>query len=143
MSVRTDPSMTGSSAPPAAYEDETRGYGWVIFSGTMLAILGTVNIIAGIGAIDDSKFYVHGAKYVFGDLNTWGWIVLITGSAQLLTAFGVWARSNVATWAGVLFAGLNSIVALMNLPSFPLFGLCLLALDVCVIYGLAVHGGRD
>src|SRR5205085_10919681 len=108
MSVRTDPSMTGSSAPPAAYEDETRGYGWVIFSGTMLAILGTVNIIAGIGAIDDSKFYVHGAKYVFGDLNTWGWIVLITGSAQLLTAFGVWARSNVATWAGVLFAGLNS-----------------------------------
>jgi hypothetical protein len=141
MSVQSDPNVAARTRP-AAYEEEDRGYGWLIFSGTMLAILGTLNVIGGIAAIDDSKFYVHNVEYVFGSLNTWGWIVLLTGAAQLLTAFGVWARSSLAAWIGIFFAGLNAMAQLLSIPQFPFYCVSLFAIDVMVIYGLAVHGGR-
>jgi hypothetical protein len=141
MSVQADPNVA-TSPRPAAYEDEARGVGWLIFAGTMLAIVGTLNVIGGIAAVDNSKFYVHGAKYVFGDLNTWGWIVLCIGAVQVLTAFGVWARSTVAAWVGIGFASLNAIAQLLNIPARTFYSLSLFAVDLLVIYALAVHGGR-
>lgn len=118
------------------------GYGWVVFAGTMLMLIGILNVIYGIAAIDDSTFFVNDAKYVISDLNTWGWVVLITGAAQVLTAFGVWARNTLATWAGIAFACLNAIGVLLMLPAFPLLSLSLFAVDVLIVYGLAVHGGH-
>jgi hypothetical protein len=125
----------------AGYEVAT-GYGWVVFAGTMLLIVGTLNVIYGIAAIDDANFFINGAKYVISDLNTWGWVVLLTGAAQILTAFGVWARSTFATWLGIAFACMNAIGVLLMLPAYPLLSLSLFAVDVLIVYGLAVHGGH-
>jgi hypothetical protein len=134
----------GGTSRPAAYDDTTRhGVGWAIFAGTMLAIVGTLNVIGGIGAIDDSKFYHRGVEYVFGDLKTWGWIVLLTGAAQLLTAFGIWAQSRLAAWIGIGFASLNAMAQLLNIASYPLYSVSLFAIDILIIYGLAVHVARD
>jgi hypothetical protein len=125
----------------SGYEEGT-GYGWVIFAGMMLMIVGVLNIIYGIAAIDNSKFFVNGAKYVISELNTWGWVVLITGGLQVLAALGVWARNTFATWAGIAFAGLNAIGVLLMLPAYPFLSVSLFAVDMLVIYGLAVHGGH-
>jgi len=45
MSVQTTP--TTRSGADAAYDtyDDDRGYGWVVFSGVLLLILGTFNFI--------------------------------------------------------------------------------------------------
>lgn len=130
-------------APAANRAAATReGHGWVVFAGSMLLILATLNVIYGIGAIDDSSFYVNDARYVLSDLNTWGWIVLLTGCAQMLCAFGVWARNTIATLAGIAFAGVNAIVQLLMLPAYPLLAVALFAVNIVVIYGLAVHGGH-
>ncbi len=144
----SSPTYATGDGPPAArsgadyrYEAES-GYGWVVFAGTMLMLVGILNVIYGIAAIDNSKFFVNGAKYVISDLNTWGWVVLITGALQVLAALGVWARNTVATWAGVAFAGLNAIGVLLMLPAYPFLSLSLFAVDLLVIYGLAVHGGH-
>lgn len=120
----------------------SEGSGWVVFAGSMLLIVATLNIIYGIGAIDNSTFFVNDANYVFSDLNTWGWIVLITGCAQMLTAFGIWARNNIATWLGIAFAGLNAIVQLLMIPAYPFLSIALFGVNILVIYGLAVHGGH-
>ncbi len=134
---------TGSQpADSASYAAEDTGYGWVVFAGTMLAIVGILNVIYGIAAIDNSTFFVNDAKYVISDLNTWGWVVLITGAAQLLTAFGVWARNTFATWLGIAFASLNAIGMLLMLPAYPFLSISLFAVDVLIVYGLAVHGGH-
>ncbi|MDO8185622.1 hypothetical protein Q5424_02115 [Conexibacter sp. JD483] len=108
----------------------------------MLMVVAVLNIIYGIGAISDSTFFVGDAKYIFSDLNTWGWIVTLTGAVQMLVAFGVWARNTLATWAGVAFAGLNAIAQLLMIPAYPFLSLALFSLDVMIIYGLAVHGGH-
>jgi hypothetical protein len=134
----------GPRTPPnpalAAHEEHHRN-GWVTFAGAMLAIVGTLNFIAGIAAIDDSTFFVNNANYLFADLNTWGSIALVFGVVQMLTAFGVWAGSRGAAWLGIGLAGLNSVAQLLALPSYPLFGLALFSLDILVIYGLATYVG--
>jgi hypothetical protein len=138
------PAYTTGAGPTRADADVSysTGYGWVVFAGTMLALVGILNIIYGIAAIDDSTFFVNDAKYVISDLNTWGWVVLLTGAAQLLTGFGVWARNTFATWLGIAFACLNAIGVLLMLPAYPLLSLSLFAVDVLIVYGLAVHGGH-
>jgi len=138
----SDGPSTARSGAGDSYEPQSDGYGWVIFAGTMLMLVGILNVIYGIAAIDNSKFFVNGAKYVISDLNTWGWVVLITGALQVLAALGVWARNTLATWAGVFFAGLNAIGVLLMLPAYPFLSLSLFAVDLLVIYGLAVHGGH-
>ena len=69
----TDPGRTRAEArqyAPAGYPD--RGAGWVLFAGTVLAVLATLNLIEGIAAVSNSKFYVGNAEFVFTDLKTWG-----------------------------------------------------------------------
>jgi hypothetical protein len=125
------------------YADDTSGYGWVAFAGTMLAMVGTLNVIDGIAAISNSTFYTENARYVIGDLNTFGWIVLILGSAQVLAAFGIWAKTPGVRWFGVAVAGINAIAQLLFIPAYPFWSLTLFTLDILVIYGLVAHGKRS
>jgi hypothetical protein len=37
-------------------QDDDRGYGWVVFAGVLLLVLGTLNFIKGLAAIDNSHF---------------------------------------------------------------------------------------
>jgi hypothetical protein len=108
----------------------------------MLMLVGILNVVYGIAAIDNSKFFVNGAKYVVSSLNTWGWVVLITGALQILSAVGVWMRNTFATWLGIAFACLNGLGVLLMLPAYPLLSISLFAVDVLIVYGLAVHGGH-
>jgi hypothetical protein len=53
----------------------------------------------GIAAIDNAHFYVANARYVFGDLNTWGWFLLALGVAQGFAERGelkLYARAGLA-----------------------------------------------
>jgi hypothetical protein len=138
---------TSRGAPERAYRDTYaeggRGDGWLIFAGTMLAIVSVMNVIGGIAAIDDSKVYIGHAQYTFGDLHTWGWILLVTGVVQGLAAFGVWVRNQVARWLGVGFAALNMLAQFLFLPAFPLWCVSMIAVNTLVIYGLAAYGGKD
>ena len=116
--------------------------GWVTFAGVMLSIVGIVNIIYGIAAIDNANFYVNDARYVFSDLNTWGWVIAIIGAVQFCAAFSIFGGTSWGRWVGVLAAGLNAIAQLMFLPSYPFLSLALFAVDIVVIHALITHGGR-
>ncbi len=139
-----DPPTVSSSAARSGveYVGEDRGYGWVMFAGIMIMIAGTLNVIYGIAAIGNAHFYVANARYVFGDLNTWGWVVVIIGAVQCCAALGIWAKAGWARWLGVVVASLNALVQLMFLPSYPLLSLALFAMDLLIVFGLVAYGGR-
>src|SRR5688500_14968647 len=82
------PRFTARAADDPTY-DVDPGKGWVLFAGIMLGVVGVLNLIYGIGAISDSRFYVRDVAYVLGDLNTWGWFLTIIGAAQLVASVGV------------------------------------------------------
>jgi hypothetical protein len=116
--------------------------GWVTFAGIMLSIVGALNCVYGIAAIDNANFYVDNAHYAISGLNTWGWVLLILGALQLGAAISILGGTSWGRWVGVLTAGLNSIAQLMFLPASPLLALALFSVDIVVIYGLIAYGGR-
>jgi hypothetical protein len=125
---------------PSGYEG-VRGGGWILFAASMLGLAGSWNTIQGILAIADSRVFVGEQKFVFSDLQTWGWIVLVLGVLQLLAAFGIVGGSEAATWFGIGVAAVNAIGQLFFLPAFPFWALTMFAVDVLIIYALAVYGG--
>jgi hypothetical protein len=131
-----------TDAPVSDYYEAQDGRGWVAFAGVMLLIVGVMNVIYGIAAIDNSSFYIRDARYVVSDLNTLGWIVLVVGTVQFCAAFGIWRGGQIGRWVGVISAGGNAVLQLLFIASYPLLSLALVAIDVLVIYGLVAYGGR-
>jgi hypothetical protein len=142
MSVGTAGQATGASAGHAAYEDDDRGYGWVVFAGVLLLMLGTLNFIEGLAAINKAHFFVNGAHYITGSLNTWGWVVLCIGVAEWAIGLGVFVKNQFARWAGVFILGLNAIVQLLFIQAYPFWSLSIFTLDILAIYGLIAYGKR-
>lgn len=120
-----------------------RGQGWVLFAGIMLMILGFLNFVYGIAAIDGSSFFTDQGRYViFTDLNTWGWILLIVGVLQLIGAFSVWSRNVYGRIIGVATASVSALSILFTVNAFPFAAFMVFILDVLVIYALIVYGGH-
>jgi hypothetical protein len=111
--------------------------GWWVFAGILLAISGVLNIIWGIAAISDSKFFANNATYIVSGLHTWGWITLVLGVIQLLAGFSLFSGGGFGRWIGILAAGLVSIDALLSIPAYPFWSLCVFALSVIILYELA------
>jgi hypothetical protein len=107
----------------------------------MILIAGTMNTVGGIAAIDSANFFTSDARYIFSDLNTWGWIILVIGLMQLFAGFSIWRGNEYGRWIGVLTASLNALAQLFFIPAYPLWSLAIFILDILVIYGLVVYGG--
>ena len=118
------------------------GHGWLTFAGIMVIIVGVLNVIWGIAAIDQSTFFVGETKLVFQDVKTWGWIVLIVGVLEIFAGFGIFARNQAARWFGIIVASLNLIAALVSINAYPTWGLIIVLIDILIIYGLAAHGHK-
>ena len=121
-----------------------RGDGWVLFAGIMILVVGFINLIFGIAAIDDSAFFTGDERYViFDDLNTWGWFYLIIGVLQLIAAFSIWNRNPFGRMIGIATAAGNAMIVLFTVNAYPFAAFMIFLIDVMVIYGLAVYGGRE
>jgi hypothetical protein len=142
MSVRATPPATTDAVGYEAYADDDRGYGWVSFAGVLLLLVGTLNVIEGIAAIGNAHFFTANTHYVFGDLKTWGWIVLCIGVLQLAVGLGVYVKNQFARWAGVAVLSANALAQLLMMPAYPFWSLSLFTLDILAIYGLVAYGKR-
>jgi len=118
-----------------------RGLGRAIFAAILLLIAGTLNIIYGIGAISDSKFYDDSTRYVFSSLHTWGWITVILGVIQLTAGFSLFGGGTYGRVIGIAAASIGAIGALLAVGgAFPFWSLGIFALCVICIHGLVVYG---
>jgi hypothetical protein len=152
-SVMTQPQATRSPRPvePATAtvaderlrDDESdHAVGWIVFAAIVLAVLGVLNGIYGIAAIASSDAYSKDAVYVLGNLETYGWLMLLIGVVQFCASLGVLAFARWARWVGAASAAANAMVQLLVMPAAPLLALALLAVDVLVVYALVAYGGR-
>ncbi len=114
--------------------------GWVTFAGVLLLIAGVLNVIYGIAAIGDSKFFVNDQKYILSGLHTWGWVSLILGVLLLFAAFSLFSGGLYGRIVGIIAAGLSAIAALLSIPAYPLWSLAIFALDIVIIHQIATRG---
>ena len=120
---------------------EDRVTGWWVFAATLLVIAGVLNIIWGIGAIGDAKFFIANQKYIISSLHTWGWVTLILGVLQLAAGFSLFSGGGFGRWVGMFAAALSAISALLSIPAYPFWSLCIFALAIIILYELAKAPG--
>jgi hypothetical protein len=107
----------------------------------MLLILGVLNIIYGIGALDDANIFVNDTRFVLSDLNTLGWVLIILGVIQLTGGFSLMAGSTYGRVIGIIGGSLGAIGALLSIGgAFPWWSLAMFALCIYVVHGIVVYG---
>ncbi len=122
-------------------DEKEKGTGWLVFASIMLVIAGVYNFIWGIGALAKDDLYV--VRFLFGNLTFWGWVWLIVGVIEVIAGFGVLTRNQAARWFGITMASISAIIAFFYVWAAPGWTLLVIALDLLVIYGLSVYGGRE
>ena len=122
-------------------------YGWKGFAGILLMVGGAFNFIDGLTAITRSNYYKavggSGQFPLTDNLKTWGWVILIVGILMFLAGIGLFSGATWARALGILFASANAILQLAWLAHFPFWSFTMILVDILVIYGIAVHGGKE
>ena len=129
-----------TTAPATGRQAEPTG--WYYFAGILLGILGVLNAVWGIAAIDKASFFTADAQYIVSDLSTWGWVTLIIGIMQVFAAFSLFSGGGYGRVIGVIAASLSAIAALLSIPASPFWALCVFALAIIVVYELAKSRDR-
>jgi hypothetical protein len=118
-----------------------RGAGRVVFAAIILLIVGTLNIVYGIGALDDANYFVNDTRFVLTNLNTLGWVIIFLGVIQLIAGFSLMAGRTFGRVIGIIAGSLGAIGALFSIGGAnPWWSLCVFALCVFVVHGIVVYG---
>jgi hypothetical protein len=121
-----------------------RGAGRVVFAATLLLIAGTLNIIYGIGALDDANVFVNDRRYILSDLNTLGWVLIILGVIQLAGGLSLMSGNTYGRVIGIIAGSLGAIGALLSVGgNYPWWSLGIFALCVYVVHGILVYGDDE
>jgi len=116
-----------------------RGGGRVVFAATLLLIVGTLNIIYGIGALDGANIFVNDQRFILTNLNTLGWVSIVLGVVQLTAGMSLMAGNTYGRVIGIAAGSLGAIEALLSIGGHnPWWSLAIFALCVYVVHGLIV-----
>ncbi|MGH3454990.1 MAG: DUF7144 family membrane protein [Nocardioidaceae bacterium] len=117
--------------------------GLALFAGAVMMTVGLFQALEGLVALIDDDFYVVTDNYTFElDTTTWGWIHLIMGIVVAVSGYFVirgdlWARA-----LAMVLAGLAALANFLWVPYYPLWSLLIVALNILVIWALAVYNPR-
>jgi hypothetical protein len=121
-----------------------QGVGRAVFAATLLLIVGTINIIYGIGALDGANVFVNDTRYVLTDLNTMGWVLIILGIVQLAGGFSLFVGNAYGRVIGIIGASLGAIGALLSIGgAYPWWSLAVFALCVYIVHGIYIYGSDE
>jgi hypothetical protein len=118
-----------------------RGTGRAIFAAILLIMVGTLNLIYGIGALDDANIFTGSRRFVLDDLNTLGWVLIVLGVIQLTGGFSLMAGNTYGRVIGMVGGVLGAIGALLSIgDGNPWWSLAIFALCVYIVHGIVVLG---
>ena len=116
----------------------------MVFAAVLLILVGTINIIYGIGALDDATIFINDKRFIFDNLHTMGWILIILGVFQLTGGFSLIAGNTYGRVIGTVAGSLGAIGALFSIGgNNPWWSLCVFALCVYVVYGILVFDPEE
>lgn len=116
-------------------------HGFIVFAGVLMIIAGGFQTLAGFVALFEDEFYVTTRNYVLQfDTTTWGWIHLLLGLMVFFAGFAVMSGQTWGRVVGITLAVLSALANFAFVPYYPFWSLAIIALDIFVIWALAVHG---
>ena len=121
-----------------------RGAGRVAFAATLLLLAGFLNVLYGIGALDDANIFRGDVRYILDDLNTMGWVLIVLGVIQLIAGGSLMAGNAFGRVIGVAGGILGAIGALLSIGgAFPWWSLAMFFLCIYIIHGILVYGEEE
>jgi hypothetical protein len=114
--------------------------GLTIFAASLMIVVGVWHVLVGIAALVKDTVYVSTPNYLYSfDLTGWGWTYLLlgilVGAAGVAVVRGqIWGRA-----VGIGLAALSLVANFLFIPHYPLWSLLVIALDIVVIWALAVY----
>ena len=80
-------------------------------------------------------------RFIFTNLNTLGWVLIVLGVIQLTGSFSLFAGNTYGRVIGIIAGSLGAIANLLATGGgYPWWSLGMFALCVWVVYGLVVYG---
>ncbi|MEV7181473.1 hypothetical protein [Kitasatospora sp. NPDC093679] len=139
--------MASTSVPPGPATGglpPRQNSGWVtglvLFAGVVMLVTGLLDLFQGIVAVAQDELIVTTPNYVFKfDVTSWGWIHIILGLVVALVGLCVLRGMAWARYTGIAVASLSLISSFLWLPYYPLWSIVIIALDIFVIWALAVY----
>ena len=130
------------SQPVGGIDDRVSPWavGLAVFAAAMMIINGIIQVFVAISALFNDQIYVAAPQYVYSfDLTTWGWVHLLLGALIAIAGFAVLRGQTWGRVVGITLASLSIIANFMFLPHYPIWSILVIALDVAVIWALAVY----
>lgn len=110
-----------------------------VFAGCVMLTLGLFQAFQGIAAIADDEVFTSVSGYIYAiDTTVWGWAHLVLGALVALVGVFVLSGRSWAYGVGIGLAVLSAVNQFFFLPLYPWWAIVILALDVFVIWSLAV-----
>jgi hypothetical protein len=117
--------------------------GWAYFAGFMMLLMGAFQIIMGLTALLNDKFYVaQEGRLLTLDFTQWGWIHLLFGVVVLMAGTSLFSGRKWARVVALVLATLNFIAQFSFVSVYPIWSITMMVVDVLVIYALTVHGAE-
>jgi hypothetical protein len=148
----TQQSSTGTQRPASYGADEpydvpsrsrpTAWVGVVLFGGIMMEMVGGFQLIQGLVALFKDEYYLVSPNGLVIEVNytAWGWTHLLIGLVAIATGIGIMVGKMWARVLGIVIAVVSALVNIAFLSAYPIWSTIIIAMDVLVIYALAVHG---
>jgi len=121
-----------------------RGSGRATFAAILLVIVGTLNIIYGIGALDSANIFTNDKRFIFSNLNTMGWVLIVLGLIELSGGISLAAGNAYGRIIGIIGGTLGAIAAVFSIGGAnPWWSLAVFFLCVWIVYGIVVLGDDE
>ena len=118
-----------------------RGTARALFVAMLLLIVGTINVLYGIGALDNANVFVNDRRFILSDLNTLGWVLIALGVIQLTGGLSLIAGRAYGRFIGIAGAGVGAIGALLSIGGdYPWWSLGVFFLCLYILHGLFMFG---
>jgi hypothetical protein len=131
-------------ASPSDPNNQPTGWvGWIAFASAMMIIVGFFQMIYGFSALFNSTLIISGPEHIWlVDLTTWGWIHILFGVLLLAGGLSLGAGQLWAQIFAVILAGLSAIANFAFIPTYPIWSILVITMDVLIIFAITAHGGE-
>ena len=122
-----------------------RDAGWIRFATAMLVAIGVFQVVTGLSVLLRRETFLLPESRLALDVDyaAYGWVYIVLGVLAFAVAAGLQQRRPWARLTGVVLAVISAFGNVGFLGVRPFTSATVILLNVLVIYGITVHGGRE